>query len=341
MTRMRLACSPGPSRRAVLRIVAAMAGLGALGAGVRALAPAARPYRWSGHILDALAELELWHADENVARSAFARIEAELHRYRKIFSLLQPDSEISRLNRDGRLDDPSPELRELLALSLSLGEQSGGAFDISVQPLWKLYEARFWSRVDISGDIVARAADAARDLIDYRSIDAGLRRVALARRGMGVTLNGIAQGFITDRVADMLRNEGFAAAYVDMGEVRTLGGDPRGGPWRVGLRDPLRPDAYNREVGVENAALSVSGGYGTQFEPSGQFHHIFNPVDGVSAREFLDVSVTGPRATLADGLSTAIYVAGEVAGARLLKCNPDYRAAFTRADGSRGEMEAA
>src|SRR6202000_3558919 len=121
-----------------------------------------------------------------------------------MLSLYRDDSEISRLNRDGFLDNPSRELRDLLNAGRRFSEQSGGAFDISVQPLWDLYAAHFWDGTDKSTDIHGAARGVAQRLVDYRLIDVGPRRIALGRPGMGVTLNSIGQGFVAARIADML-----------------------------------------------------------------------------------------------------------------------------------------
>lgn len=332
------------TRRRAVRIVAAAAGLPLLIAAVRATAPAGQLFRWQGEVLGAVSELALWHTDAALAQRTIMRVRSEIARYERIFSLYRTDSEIFRLNAEGVLVKPSPELRALVEASLRLSVLSGGAFDISVQPLWRLYEAHFWSHSDIQPDILARAREVAQDLVDFRNIDAGGPRIAFARDGMGITLNSLAQGFITDAVADLLRNEGFESAVVDLGEFRTLGRHPDGHPWRIGIRNGMAKAGFKggidggvaRTVELEDTALAVSGGYGTTFEPTGRFHHIFDPHTGASANGLVDVAVIGPRATAANGLSTAICVAGEDRAAALLAAYPGTRAIVTRPDGTVG-----
>jgi thiamine biosynthesis lipoprotein len=222
----------------------------------------------------------------------------------------------------------------LIEESQRLGELSGGAFDISVQPLWRLYEAHFWSHTDVQPDILARAHDVARALVDFRQIESGTGAIGFARAGMAITLNGIAQGTITDAIADLLRNEGFESAVVDLGEFRTIGGHPDGHPWRVGIRNGRDRGSVDRMVELEDMALAVSGGYGTTFEASGRFHHIFDPRTGASANSLVGAAVIGPRATAADGLATAICVTGEALAPALLAAYPQMRAILTRLDGT-------
>jgi thiamine biosynthesis lipoprotein len=322
-----------PTRRRVLRIAAAMAGVPLMIAGVRATAPKAQSYNWHGEVLGAVSELSLWHTDTAFARATLLKVRQEIERFERIFSLYRAGSEISRLNAAGRLTQPSPELRNLVEESQHLGELSRGAFDISVQPLWRLYEAHFWSHTDIQADIAARARDVAHALVDFREIESSASAIGFARTGMAITLNSVAQGFITDAIADMLRNEGFESAVVDLGEYRTLGHHPDGHPWRVGIRDGRVPGTIDRTVQLEDMALAVSGGYGTTFEPSGHFHHIFDPHTGASANGLVDVAVIGPRATAANGLSTAICVTGEAGAPALLAAYPGTRAILTRLNG--------
>jgi thiamine biosynthesis lipoprotein len=151
---------------------------------------------------------------------------------------------------------------------------------------------------------------------------------------MAITLNSLAQGYITDVIADMLRHEGFDSAVVDLGEFRTLGWHPDGRPWRIGIRNGRADGGDGRMVELTDMALAVSGGYGTPFEPSGRFHHIFDPVTGASANGLVEVAVIGPRATAANALSTAICVAGEARAAALLAAYPGTQAILTRPDRS-------
>ena len=326
--------SERPTRRRFLRVVAAVAGLPPLIAAVRATAPKMRSYSWHGEVLGALSELTLWHPDAAFARRTMLRVRQEVERFERIFSLYRGDSDISRLNEAGALIKPSRELRTLIEESQRLGELSGGAFDISVQPLWRLYEAHFWSRTNIQPDIAARARDVAHTVVDFRAIDSSAAAIRFARAGMAITLNGIAQGYISDAIADMLRNEGFESAVVDLGEYRTIGRHPDGRPWRIAIRDGRNAGSIERTLDLEDTALAVSGGYGTTFEPSGRYHHIFDPRTGASANGLVDVAVIGPRATAADGLATAICVAGETLAPALLAAFARTRALLTRADGT-------
>src|SRR6201999_3001517 len=320
------------SRRGFLKVFAAAAVVPALAGGVRALAPQGRLYSWQLEVMGAFSELALWHEDPVVASRAIGQVRSEVARLDSILSLYRDDSEISRLNGDGFLDNPSRELRDLLDAGRRFSEQSGGAFDISVQPLWELYASHFWEGINKSADIDAAARGVAQRLVDYRLIDVGPRRIALGRPGMGVTLNSIGQGFVPDRIADMLGEQGFTHVYADLGEIRLIGDDPDGRPWRIGLRDPKDQARVGRTLDLEDIGLAVSGGYGNAFEETGRYHHIFDPRTGLSADKMTAIAVTAPSAMVANGLATSIYVAGREHATKILAAYPKAKAVITTAD---------
>ncbi len=321
-----------PSRRQALKVVAASAALPLGVAGFRLLGPSPTFHTWDGVALGAVSSMTLWHSNAGYARRTLQHMTIEVDRLENVFSLFRPGSELSRLNRDGVVSGVSPDLIEVMTASRQMGLLSRGAFDPTVQPLWNVYQAHF-SRPDADpAGPDGAAIEAARRLVDYAAIDITGRTGQLARPGMSVTLNAIAQGYITDFVADLLRNEGFDHVVVELGETRVLGDHPEGRPWRVGLRD--QNGATGRMIDLSDGAVALSGGYGTVFDPAGRNHHIFDPATGRSASRMTDVAVIAPRATDADALATAIFVAGEERATALLAAYPGSRAIVTRTDGA-------
>jgi thiamine biosynthesis lipoprotein len=168
---------------------------------------------------------------------------------------------------------------------------TGGIFDVAVQPLWDLYAGHF-SRPDAdpAGPPAAAIAAAVARGGQHRMRLAS-DRITLAP-GMAVTLNAIAQGYVTDRVAELLRH-------------RALG------PWQVGLEDPAAPGRVAETIGLEDAAVATSGGHGTRFDAAGRFNHIFDPTDGRSSWRYGAVSVVVADATTADALAIAFCLLTE------------------------------
>jgi thiamine biosynthesis lipoprotein len=124
-------------------------------------------------------------------------------------------------------------------------------------------------------------------------------------RGMAVTLNGIAQGYVTDKVVDLLRAHGVSHSLVDMGEARAIGARPDGRPWEVGVADPDVPGQTQAVLPIVDRAVSTSGSYGFRFDPKAQFNHLFDPQTGGCAHRYRSVTTVSRSATAADALSTA------------------------------------
>jgi FAD:protein FMN transferase len=292
------------SRRRVLRIVAT-AGVAAALPG-KAFTKPLGPVSWRGTALGADAAITLYHPDPEKANRLVSGCVAEVRRLESIFNLYDKGSDLSRLNREGHLRNPPAELAALLIESQRLGAWTGGAFDITVQPLWQLYRDHFsQSRTDTAGPSVGEI-DRARRLVDYRAIRVSGDEIQFDDPNMAITLNGIAQGFITDRVTDRLKAGGVDRVLVDMGELRALGQHPDGRPWRVGLKDPVSPGDFSQIIDLDDRAVASSGGYGTRFGVHGKHHHLFDPRTGTSSDHHAGVTVLAPSAILADGLSTGM-----------------------------------
>jgi FAD:protein FMN transferase len=274
---------PTLTRRRFLTLTAAVA--------LPLRAHAAGITEWHGTALGAEAAIWLDHPD---ADAVIAGALAEIARLEDIFSLYRPASALSVLNATGRLDAPPFELLECLALCSRVHAATAGVFDPTVQPLWQLYAARFAAGSGPRTDEIAQV----------------LRRVGMSRvvydgaavvleRGMALTLNGVAQGFIADKVAAVLERQGLTDILINTGELRALGGRPGGGGWSVGL-------AGGGAVSLRARALATSAPLGTVFDAAGRVGHILHPVSGLpAALVWQTVSISAPSAALADALSTA------------------------------------
>lgn len=295
----------GTGRRRFLKIAAAAAGLGLLGQSARGAR--AEFHTWRGTALGARATIRLQHPDRDAAQILIARVRDEIERLEQVFSLYRPDSAVSRLNRQGSLEAPPLDLLRLLSEAHRYSELTGGAFDITVQPLWRLYAAHFQAQSGSAGGPEDSAVAAALTRVDYRAVTLDPARIVFEKPGMAVTLNGIAQGYITDRIAELLRGAGLTDVLIDLGELRSLGRHPDGRPWEVGIQDPRRGGRLLRRLALSEAALASSAGAGTRFGGDGACHHLFDPRSGRSSNRYLNVSVKASSATRADALSTGLF----------------------------------
>jgi len=234
---------------------------------------------WEGTGLGTSLSLRLRGAALHHARQTFARVEAEITRIESLASLYR-DSALTRLNRDGHLAWPSPDLVDLLTLAGQVHAATGGAFDPTVQPLWLALAN-------------GTETETACGLIGWDRIHLTPEEIRLDP-GQALTLNGIAQGWAADRIAALLRAQGFTEALVDMGELAALG--QRG--WPAVIADP--DGATLTETRLANRALATSSPRGTLV--NGQ-PHILGPQGQPPLWQ--TVSVSAPSAAVADALSTA------------------------------------
>jgi FAD:protein FMN transferase len=290
------------TRRRMIAIVATAAGSAFLTGG--RTAQAGEPVRWHGSALGAQVSIEIYHPDRAEAERLVERCIQDVRRLELQFSLYRADSAICTLNRTGILVSPDADMVALLKTSLQFAELTDGAFDPTVQPLWQLYADHFTSdRPDPEGPTKERLAETLAR-VGRSHLFVSEDRITL-RHGAAITLNGIAQGYATDRVVEKLRGAGLSTTLVDMGEIRAIGARPEGTPWRVGLADPDRPGALTETIDLVDCAVSTSAGAGFRFDPKGRFTHLFDPTTGSSPSLYSTVSVIAPTATEADALSTA------------------------------------
>lgn len=253
---------------------------------------------------------------------------AELDRLVGIFSRYEPASALSTLNDAGRLVGPPPELVRVLERSRYFYALSRGAFDVTVKPVLDLFDARFPQREPSAGELRDAAA-----LVGAGHLTVRRRAVRFNRPGMSVTLDGIAKGYIVDCMADALAGHGVDRFLIDAGgDIRSRGLKEQGRPWVVGVRGPadgVFPDA----IALKDGSVATSGSYERFYDPEHRFHHIVNPVSGLSPVAAWSVSVVAPTALAADALATTVFVLGPEAGLQLLETLPECAGFIVTADG--------
>lgn len=226
--------------------------------------------------------------DPDRAAAAVAQVRQLVGRYEDTLSLWEPDSAVSRLNRDGILQDAPDELLDALAQATRIAHLSDGAFDITVQERWAALAA---GRTPVPAER------------GMHSIEVRRRQVRLLRSGMAVTFNGIAQGIVTDRAVALLQSLGYRDLLANLGEFRGVGVRPDGGKWRLGVGRPGGSDII-AELELDDPAKSVATSEPRATLMAGQ-PHIFDPLDREGPR-WASVTVRARDAAEADGVSTAI-----------------------------------
>ena len=274
------------SRRRALTLFGAAAGL-TLIARDRAIAlpEGVSLYTWEGTALGAPAKLTLAHYDRSAAQAIGATAIDEIERLERVFSLHRANSDLSILNRDGHIKTPAADLINLLSSSSRFGDLTDGAFDVTVQPLWRLFSDHFSKQPGTQTGPSDADIRSTLSLVDYRKIDITPGRVRFAKRDQGIS-----------------------QVLVELGETRALDDHPDGRPWRIGLADPEDPKQTTETVELINESVATSAGSGTVFGGDGRYHHLFDPRSGEPAKQHISASVITKRATTADAMSTALFV---------------------------------
>ncbi len=225
----------------------------------------------------------------------------------KKISVTVGDSEIARLNREGRAD-LSEETERLLEDALDLCRETDGALDITVYPA-----VRAWGFTTGEYRVPdGKELDGITRRIGYENVAAGDGKASLPEGSM-VDLGAVAKGYLGDRLAEMLKNDGVTSALLDLGgNIRAVGTKPDGTPWRIAVRDP-GGDGVIGTLPLRDGTAATSGGYERYFvDDDGVTRwHIIDPATGYPAQSGLvSVTVIGKDGMRCDGLSTALFVMG-------------------------------
>ena len=253
----------------------------------------------------------------NAAEEMLRALDAKLDRHDKA-------SAVSALNRDGTVEDA--ELAQLTDIARTIGKLSGGAFDPTVAPVMDAW--------DFTGDAPRVPSD---EELSALLAHVGLEKLSVD--GNTVTLSdsaqldlgGIAKGYAAGRVRTILRGAGVTSAIISLGgNVAAVGKKPDGSAWTVGLQDPDRPEAYFGTVSIEDACVVTSGAYQRYFEENGRrYWHILDAKTGWPAGTGLSsVTIVSADDTLADGLSTALFVTGLDRALAFWRESDDFEAVF-------------
>jgi thiamine biosynthesis lipoprotein len=273
----------------------------------------AEHWEWRGSALGAEARIVLTGRRDQ-ADEALAAVVAEIDRLENIFSLHRPSSQLSRLSAQGMLYAPSRDLSDALASSARWKRLTGGAFDPAVQPLWQ-----YWAQG------LAEAEYTTLDRVRRAEICLTAGRVTLSP-GTALTLNGIAQGIIADRVTELLTRRGFTPPLIDTGEMRLSGPERR----------PVNLPGAGLRLHLAEAAVATSAPGALAFDMTGRRHHLFEPRSGDSPAWWRSVTVIAPTAEAADALSTAFAVSSPELLGDIASDLEDVAVIATRADGRVG-----
>jgi thiamine biosynthesis lipoprotein len=319
------------SRRDFIRIVAIGGGAAALSRfGLRG-ADSAHTVTESRIHLGTVIDLTVVGDDPEQSRAAISSAFTCIEALENVLSRFIPASDVSILNRAGLVASPRPEFVQVLQLAAETSLATGGAFDVTVKPLVDAYESRFRR-----GEDLPETPEIQRllGLVGWRRLSISNQSVKIQMPGMGVSLDGIAKGYIVDEAVEQLRQAGYTNVLVEAGgDLLALGVSGRNAPWEIGVLAPRAGmgDLLTR-IEVENKAIATSGDYLQTYSPDFTKHHIVNPKTGYSSPYLASATVMAPSCWQADAFATALMVMDVEEGLALVRHTREIEAILVTKD---------
>ncbi|MBN2106461.1 MAG: FAD:protein FMN transferase [Deltaproteobacteria bacterium] len=267
----------------------------------------------------------------------------EMERVNRLLNNYDNTSEISAINKNagGASVNISPETVEALQAALKFSSLSGGALDITVGPLLRLWG--FAQEIPSTKGAGPHAEEIkkARLYVDYRSLElqqavsGGAGTARLVKKGMWIDAGSFSKGYCADRAIAVLKKQGIRSALVAAGgTICAIGRKTDGSKWKVAVRHPRKDDNFMTFVPLCDASISTSGDYERFYEKNGRRKgHIIDPRTGNPVERMQSVSVIAATGLESDLLSTTLFVLGPAEGSRLMDSLPGTSALLVSHDG--------
>lgn len=292
-----------------------------------------QPYRETRFLMDTVIEITVYGPEpESAVQAAFA----EFERLQAISDHFKPGSQTAEINRLAGVDKVmvDPALLDMLSRAGEVALQTGGAFDVTVGPL-----TRLWG-IGHKGDYIPTTAeiDQVLPLVDYRRVvvDRTENTVFLPQAGMRLDLGGIAKGYAINQAVDILQARGIRSALINAGgDIRVIGQKPGGAPWRIGVQDPRNSDRLIARIDLtEGDTMGTSGDYQRYFIKDGvRYAHILDPRTGRQPQGVASVTLVYKYGRTGLVPSSAFQVLGVEQGLDVLRRFPGVEAIFVTVDG--------
>ncbi|MCJ7627261.1 MAG: FAD:protein FMN transferase [Longimicrobiales bacterium] len=264
------------------------------------------------------------HESPGLIQDAAALAFGEMDRVVNLLNRYDPASALSYLNTEGSIEGPPPELSAVMQQARFFHDASEGAFDPTVQPLVDLFRNRLGGGDPNSPSAPSEAEILqALAIVDARKVELTPQTIRLSIPGMGVTLDGIAKGYVVDRMAAVLAGQGLEDFLINAGgDIRSAGFREDGREWRVGVQDPAKQGDLPDVIGLTNGAVATSGSYEIYFDRERTHHHIVSARSGESPQSSQSVSVVAPTTLAADALATSVFVMEPERGVAFIESLP-------------------
>ncbi|BFM45458.1 FAD:protein FMN transferase [Flavobacterium sp. CFS9] len=264
--------------------------------------------------------------DSLTAEQSINEVIAEITRIENLISDWKSDSQVSEVNQNAgiRPVKVDREVFELTQRALQFSEATKGGFDISFAAMDRIWKFDGSMTEMPSAEAIKKSVEK----VGYKNIilDSIQSTIFLKLKGMKIGFGALGEGYATDKCRNMMLAKGIKAGIVNgSGDMTAWGRQPNGKDWNIGMTNPFHPDTLFAVVPLNDGAVTTSGSYEKFVVFNGKrYSHIINPATGYPATGLCSVSVFGPNAETANGLSTSLMVLGQKAGLLLLKKYPDY-----------------
>lgn len=254
-------------------------------------------------------------------------------KYDTMFSATNTDSELYKLNHaNGQPFTVSSETANLIQEGIHYSELSGGAFDLTIEPVSALWDFKADKPTVPSSDAIAQAVSH----VDYTKVDIQDNTVTLEDPEAGIDLGAIAKGYIADQVKTYLKKQGVKHAIINLGgNVDVIGTKPDGSKYNIGIQKPFDESGEAiTSVQLKDQTVVTSGIYERYFKKNGKlYHHILDPRTGYPCENNLySVSIITDSSTKADALSTTCFLLGYEKGMELIQSMDGVKAIFITDD---------
>ncbi|KFC58477.1 thiamine biosynthesis protein ApbE [Flavobacterium gilvum] len=264
--------------------------------------------------------------DSLTAEKNINEVIAEITRIEYLISDWKPNTQIYEVNRNAGIQPVKvdKEVFELTKRALHFSEITKGGFDISFAAMDRIWKFDGSMTEMPSAEAIKKSVEK----VGYKNIvlDSLNSTIFLKLKGMKIGFGALGEGYATDKCREMMLAKGINAGIVNgSGDMSTWGKQPNGKPWKIGITNPFHPQKLLTTVPLEKGAVTTSGSYEKFVVFDGKrYSHIINPATGYPATGLCSVTVFGPNAETANGLSTSLMVLGQKAGLELLNQFPDY-----------------
>jgi len=264
--------------------------------------------------------------DSLLAEQNIDAVIAEITRIENLISDWKSDSQVSAVNQNAGINPikVDREVFELAQRAIKLSEITNGGFDVSFAAMDRIWKFDGSMTEMPSAEAIKKSVEK----VGYKNIilDSTESTIFLKLKGMKIGFGALGEGYATDKCRAMMLEKGIKAGIINgSGDMSTWGKQINGDDWKIGITNPFDPDKLLAVVPLKQGAVTTSGSYEKFVVFDGKrYSHIINPATGYPATGLCSVTVFGPNAETANGLSTSMMVLGQTEGLLLLQKHPDY-----------------